>query len=296
MKHVGICGIGKMGAAIAGRLLASGFEVSVWNRDAAKLAPLVAKGARACATPAEVASSCDATITMLLNADALEAIYSGPNGILSGKIDGKLVIDMSTVLPSTSEKFGALVAAKGTEFLECPVGGTVGPASAGALFAFVGGADAALARARPILDKLCRRIEHVGPIGAGAKVKLATNLPLLVYWQALGESLALCQSLRLDPARLIDILSDTSGTPAIMKARGGVVAKALAGDKGEPSAFDVAAARKDLATMAALGASLGVRMAATNAALSGFEEAVKAGLSDDDATSLSILWATRPQV
>ena len=80
----------------------------------------------------------------------------------------------------------------------------------------------------PVLEQLCRRIEHVGPIGAGSTVKLAINLPLLVYWQALGESLTICKPLNLAADRLIDILSDTAGAPAAMKGRGAVIAKVLA--------------------------------------------------------------------
>ena len=75
--------------------------------------------------------------------------------------------------------------------MECPVGGSVGPASEGKLLGFAGGAEQALARAKPILDQLCRRVQHVGPLGAGATMKPAINLPLMVYWQTLGEALSL---------------------------------------------------------------------------------------------------------
>ena len=81
----------------------------------------------------------------------------------------------------------------------------------------------------PILEQMCRRIEHVGALGSGATLKLAVNLPLLVYWQALGEALAICKPLKLPPERLIDILTDTSGAPAAMKGRGPIIAQVLAG-------------------------------------------------------------------
>jgi 3-hydroxyisobutyrate dehydrogenase len=77
-----------------------------------------------------------------------------------------------------------------------------------------------VARARPLLDQLCKRIEHVGPHGAGETMKLAVNLPLMVYWQTLGEALSLVQPLGLDPQRVIDILSDSSGGPNMLKVRG----------------------------------------------------------------------------
>src|ERR671912_317598 len=89
-----------------------------------------------------------------------------------------------------------------------------------------GAAAADAARARPILEGLCRRIEHVGPVGAGASMKLAINLPLLVFYQALGEAYALCRHLDLDRAAMMDLFADTSGGPNLLKVRGPVIAKA----------------------------------------------------------------------
>src|SRR6202007_2456891 len=117
------------------------------------------------------------------------------------------------------------------------------PAKEGKLFALVGGEKTDVARATPILEQLCRRIEHVGALGAGAAVKLAINLPLLVYWQALGESLTICKTLYLSADRLIDILSDTAGTPTAMKARSAAIAKALAGEQLGATAFGLSAAK-----------------------------------------------------
>src|SRR5207247_10781431 len=122
-------------------------------------------------------------------------------------------------------------------------GGTVGPAREGKLFGFVGGESADVARARPLLEKMCRRIEHVGPVGAGASMKLAINLPLLVFWQAFGEALALCRSLGLGPARLVDIFADTSGGPNVLKGRGAVLAAALQGQDTGPITVDIEATR-----------------------------------------------------
>src|SRR3981189_2234996 len=141
----------------------------------------------------------------------------GQDGLLSGAGGGKLFIEMSTVRPEVEEALAAEVSEKGAALVDCPVGGTVGPARDGKLLGFIGGDSKDVTRAKPLLDQLCRRIEHVGPIGSGARMKLGVNLPLLVYWQALGEALLLCKSLALDPARLMDILSDTSGGPNVLK-------------------------------------------------------------------------------
>jgi 3-hydroxyisobutyrate dehydrogenase len=289
--NIGICGMGKMGAAIAARLLSLGYPVMVWNRSAAKTEPLVALGAKAAATPAVLASSSDVVITMLLNDSALEQVYCGPEGLLSAEVRGKLLIDMSTVLPKTQEALAAAAASKGAAFVECPVGGSVAPAREGKLLGLAGGADVDVARARPVLGQLCRRIEHVGPAGAGAKMKLAVNLPLLVYWQALGEALAICQSLNVAPERLIDILSDTSGTPTAMKARGPAIAKLLAGEDVGAPAFDVSAARKDLSTMIAFAREVGATLPVTAAALDCFVEAERSGLGAADPVNVPVFWA-----
>ena len=289
--NIGICGMGKMGSAIAQRLLSLGHKVTVWNRNPAKTAPLAALGASAAATPADLAAASETVITMLLNDAALDAVYRGPDGLLSRNIEGKLLIDMSTVFPKTQEAIGAAVTSKGADYCECPVGGTVGPAREGKLLGLAGGTEASVARARPVLEQLCRRLEHVGPLGSGAKMKLAVNLPLLVYWQALGEALILCRSLDLPPDRLIDILSDTSGTPTAMKARGAAIGKLLAGEDIGAPYFDIGAARKDLSTMVAFGQETGAMLPVTSAALGCFIEAEKTGLGDADPMNIPVFWA-----
>lgn len=288
---IGVCGTGRMGSAIALRLIEVGHEVAVWNRNLDKTKPLVDAGARKFATPAELAGACEIVIAMLLNDAASEAVYNGPNGLLAAKLNGKLLIDTSTVLPETNVRIGSAVVAAGAGFAECPVGGTVGPARTGKLFGFAGGTAADVARAKPVLEQLCRRVEHVGAVGAGATMKLAVNLPLLVYWQALGESLAICKSLNLPPEKVIDILSDTSGTPVAMKGRGPDIAKLLAGETIGSPAFAVSAAKKDLATAVRFAETQHAALPVAASALACFEKAEAAGLGDADAVTVPVFWA-----
>jgi 3-hydroxyisobutyrate dehydrogenase len=282
-----------MGASIAERLIAVGHEVGVWNRDAAKTEPLAEAGAKAFASPAALAEGCEVTIVMLLNDAATEAVYRGASGLLKAKLGGKLVIDMSTIRPDTVISAGNAVTELGAAFVECPVGGSKVPAKEGKLFGLVGGTDANVARARPLLEQLCRRIEHVGPLGAGATLKLAVNLPLLVYWQALGEALTICKPLNLPADRLIDILSDTAGTPTAMKGRAAAIAKMLGGAPSGETAFGIAAAKKDLATAVQFAASLHAELPVAKSALGCFEEAEAAGLGEADATTVSVRWSQR---
>jgi 3-hydroxyisobutyrate dehydrogenase len=191
------------------------------------------------------------------------------------------------------KSIGSAVTKVGAAFVECPVGGTIGPAKEGKLFGLVGGSDADVTRARPLLEQLCRRIEHVGPLGAGATLKLAVNLPLLVYWQALGESLTICKPLNLPAERLIDILSDTSGAPAAMKTRGSIIAKALAGAPAGATAFGITGGAKDLATAVQFAASHHAELPVAKSALACFEEAEKDGLGDADVTTVAVHWPRR---
>lgn len=290
---IGVCGTGRMGTAIAQRLIALGHEVAIWNRNSAKTRPLTDAGATLLATPGALTESCDTIIVMLLNDAASDAVYRGPDGILNAKLSGKLVIDMSTIRPETMQSIGTSTSQQGASFVESPVGGSTTPAREGKLFALVGGEKADIKRAMPVLEQLCRRIEHVGALGAGSTVKLAINLPLLVYWQALGESLTICQPLNLAADRLIDILSDTAGTPAAMKGRGAAIARVLAGVPLGPTAFGLSVARKDLATAVQFARTFHAELPVAASALACFEQAESAGLGDADATAISTYWTRK---
>lgn len=290
--RIGIAGTGRMGAAIATRLLGLGREVAVWNRTAAKTVPLAAAGAQVVATPEALAARAEAVITILTDAAAIDAAYRGPGGLLAGDVKGKLFIEMSTVRPETQRALAEAVRAKGAALVECPVGGTTGPAKEGKLFGFAGGEAADVARARPILEQLCRRIEHVGPVGAGASMKLAINLPLLVFWQAFGEALALTQPLGLDAARLLDIFTDTSGAPNMLKARAPMVAAQLRGETVAPT-VEIDNVRKDLRTMIDEARSRGVALPVTAQVLECLDQAAREGFGAADCTKIPALWAAR---
>ena len=170
--HVGVAGLGRMGAAMAARLAEVGHQVSGWNRSAEKAQALAAAGVTIVPTPAALAAGAETIVSSLTDAAAIDAVYGGPDGLLSGPVDGRLFIEMSTVAPATEIALAATVRAKGAAFVECPVGGTVGPARTGKLIGLMGADAPDAARARPLLEQLCRRLEHVGPVGAGAVMKL----------------------------------------------------------------------------------------------------------------------------
>lgn len=291
--RVGVAGLGRMGTAIAERLKEVGHDLVVWNRSPEKTKPLADAGAEVAKSPAELASRAEAIVTILTDAEAIDTVYRGRSGILAGGIAGTLVIDMSTVQPETEVRLAEEARAKGAAFVECPVGGTVGPARAGKLIGLAGGEEADVARARPILEQLCRRLEHVGPVGAGASMKLAINLPLIVFYQALGEAYALTKHLGKDTAWMMDLFADTSGGPNVLKVRGPNIAKALAGQDPGPPAFDVDSIRKDLRTMLAEAGAKGFDLPLVARTLSIFDEAAEKGWGKRDGSSLPAYWTTR---
>ncbi len=290
---IGIVGTGKMGAALAVRLMSLGHELTVWNRNAAKTRELAAQGARVASTPAQLARDVEFVLSILTDAAAIDASYRGAQGVLAADLSGKLVIEMSTVRPETERALGAEVRARGGALIDCPVGGTVGPAREGKLFGFVGGEADDVARARPVLEQLCRRIEHVGAVGAGASMKLAINLPLLVFWQSFGEALSLCKSLGIEPARLMNIFADTSGGPNVLKGRGASLAAALSGADSGAVSFNVDSIRKDLRTMLEEAHALGMELPVTARALECFDQAAAEGLGASDAVALPARWVKR---
>jgi len=288
---IGIAGTGRMGEAIGSRLISLGHGLTVWNRTPEKTKALAAAGAQVAASPPEVVAASEVVITILTDDKAIDVLYNGPHGLLSGAAAGKLFIEMSTVRPEIEVALAEKVKQKGAALVECPVGGTTGPAREGKLFGFAGGADADMARARPLLEQMCRRVEHVGPIGAGSRMKLAINLPLYVYWQALGEALLLCRPLNLDPERLLSILADTSGAANAIKTRGGAVAAHLAGKDAGAVTMAVDLVCKDLRTMIGEAQALGGRVPVAESALKCFEEAARGGFGTQDQSVLPARWA-----
>ena len=289
---VGVAGLGRMGAAIAKRLLEVGHEVHVWNRSVEKAEPLIKLGATASDSPSQLAANVDTIITILTDATAISEVYEGKGGLLTGDVKGKLFVEMSTVQPATEVALAEKIGAKGAILVECPVGGTVGPALTGKLLGVAGGRKEDFERAKPLLDQMCRRIDLVGPIGAGASMKLAINLPLGVFWLAFGEAYSLCRHLNLDPAWMVELFADTSGGTNVLKARGSAVALALQSKPSGSATFDCDNIRKDFRTMVAEAKSLGFGLPLAEQALSVYDQASKAGWGGKDCTEIPAFWST----
>jgi len=191
---------------MATNLAKAGLPLTVWNRTSSKIEPLLRVGARAGKSPAHVAAEVDVIITMVSQPKDVEAIVLGPDGVLDGIKDGSVLIDMSTVSPTTSRKLAGAMTTKHVEFLDAPVVGSKGPAIDGALVMLVGGLPTTLERCRPILLAMGKTIIHAGGVGMGSALKLATNLMLAHLAAGFSEGLLLVQRAGLDPKRYLEVL------------------------------------------------------------------------------------------
>ena len=294
--HIGIAGIGNMGASIGARLMELGHTLIVWNRTVETTKPLADAGAAVARTPADLTSAADIVITLLIDATASKAVYHGPQGLLAGDTKGKLFIEMATVTPEAQTALAEKVRASGAAYVECPVSGSVIPARTGKLLGLMGAEPADAARARPLLEQLCRKVMHAGPVGSGALLKLAVNLPLMVYWQALGEQLSLCKTLTIGPEELLEFLAETSGAATVLKQRmPGIVAKL----KNVPSSqrtFTLDGGIKDVKQMLAEGEKRGLDLPLLKQTLVCYEEALCHVGGKEEVSNVSAYWAGRSRI
>ena len=282
MTSVAIAGTGRMGTAFATRLIEQGNTVLVWNRSPDRADAAVAVGATRAPDLASITAA-DIILISLTDADAVQVVIGD---LIAAGLAGKLIVDMSTLLPQETQAIAAKVAEAGADFVDCPVGGTVGPALKGQLLGMAGGTEAAVARARPVLEQLCKRVEHLGPVGTGASMKLAVNLPLAVYWQTLAEAMALLKGSGISPETAISVINDSSAGPTVLKNRAQVVIDTLNGSD-QPGTFDIAGLSKDLGLALRQAALSGRDLPLSTEVQKSYAQALEAGLGGFDGASLT---------
>jgi 3-hydroxyisobutyrate dehydrogenase len=281
MTTIGIVGLGRMGSAMAERLREQGFAVIGWDHDDAANDRAKAAGLGIAANACEVAAASAVVISSITEDNGARRMFAGPDGFLQADVSGKLFVEMSTLQPMTGRELKPLVEQKGARLVETPVLGTIPQARAGMLFAMAGGDAADLSRARPVLEKLTRRIVHMGPAGSGYAMKLAANVGLGAYVQAVAESLALGlrQGLALDA--MLDALQESATACGWLKAKAG----ALRGEAAEMT-LDIRTLRKDIMSAVATGALTGVPMPLACGALAALSAAVESDYARRDIAEL----------
>jgi 3-hydroxyisobutyrate dehydrogenase/2-hydroxy-3-oxopropionate reductase len=273
MARVAVIGLGGMGSRIARRLLDAGHQVTVWNRDPAKAEPLASAGASTATSPAEAARRTEAVVTMVADPEALAAVTEEPDGVVAGLVPGSVLIQMSTVGPSSIERLASLMAAG--SLLDAPVLGSIGEVESGSLRIFAGGEAEVVKRWTPLLETL-GSILHVGPVGAGTAAKLVANSTLVGVIGVLGEALALGTALGLPVETAFDVLEVTPLGEQATRRR-------AAFESGHyPRRFPLYLARKDADLILEAAARRGLELRLAPGAQAWLAKAEEAGRGDDD--------------
>lgn len=274
----GFIGLGTMGGPMARNVLAKGHELVVFDVVQKSVADVVSAGARAAASPREVAQQVDYVITMLPDAPDVERVAGGPDGVLAGLRSGTVWIDMSTIDPATTRRIGAQVKAKGCDMIDSPVGKTADAAVAGTLTLMVGGDAAVIARCRPLLDCMGTDFFHCGDLGGGQAMKLINNLLAQTLGQANAEALVTGVKAGLTLDVMLSVLRTTMAWNAQLAV--GMPKKPLKGDF--TPGFMLKLAHKDCRLALQMAESLGVTTPMGKATLAGLEEGLQQGLKDQD--------------
>ncbi len=217
---VAIIGTGVMGTGVGKTLLSKGYEVSCYNRHPENAAPLVAAGARLCATPGEAAQDASHVLIWVWNEAGLHAAVDGEQGLCANAKPGQVFIDMSTQLPDTSRAVAAQFAAKGAMFADAPVHGSKGEAHAGGLWIMVGADASAWQAALPVLSAMGATVHHMGPVGSGSAAKLCGNHLVSAILASLAESLAMAKKSGLDCHELIKLWGESDFRSPIIEGAG----------------------------------------------------------------------------
>lgn len=259
--RLGFIGIGNMGSRIARRLLKHGYQLKAYNRSREAADALVKYGATVANSIPELASEADVILSSLTNDDAVKSVYTDPQGVFAYVRRGSAIIEMSTVLPTTSRELYGLSRQAGVKFLDSPVSGSTPAAEEGTLTLFCGGDEELFEAAQPIFSSIAHQYFYLGGSGAGTAMKLVANTLLGVGMQAIAESVALGQKEGLDRHRLLEVLSHTA---VIAPAHLGKLSRADVGDYS--AQFAIRLMNKDFGLVLETAAAAKVPMPATAAA------------------------------
>lgn len=207
MEELGFVGLGIMGGAMAGNLLKAGYGVTVWNRTSGRMQPLIEQGAVAAASAAGVAQQAAIVFICVSDTPDVEQVIFGPQGLIEGAHKGMLIVDMSTIRPSSAQAFASQLEDEGIHMLDAPVSGGSEGAAAGTLAVMVGGDADQVSRAMPYLRAMGERITHVGGHGHGQMAKMVNQILVVGNALAMSEALLFAQAGGLDLGKTLDAVS-----------------------------------------------------------------------------------------
>jgi 3-hydroxyisobutyrate dehydrogenase len=277
--RVAFAGLGAMGAPMARNLHQAGLLTDVWNRTSARAQAFAADlGVTAAASPATLAAGVDAVVLCVsADADVLEVVAALAPALRAGA----LVIDCSTVSADTARQAAALLAARGVDFLDCPVSGGVEGARQGTLAIMCGGDPAAFARAQPVLAAMGRTITHFGPSGAGQAAKATNQIMCAGIIRAVAEAMAFARAQGLPLAPLVETLGKGAGSSWYFVNRAPFMIR-----EAYPAGFRVRLHEKDLRICRDMAAQLGASLPVVDAMLAEYAQLIAQGHGDEDISAV----------
>jgi len=280
--NVAFIGMGTMGAPMAINILKAGHDVIVHNRTRSKEESIAAEGARRAASPAEAAQEAEVIITCLSDTPDVEAVILGENGVIEGAQSGSIVVDMSTISPTATQRMAEALSPKGIAMVDAPVSGGSEGAQKGTLSIMVGGAEDDVAKVRPVFEAMGTTITHIGPVGAGQLTKAINQIIVAGTYCGVAEGLALGLKAGLDMEKVVQAVGGgAAGSWALTNRSGNMIANTY------PLGFRVKLHRKDLIIALAVARELGVTLP-----VSAFVEQVETGLiargfGDEDMSAIA---------
>ena len=284
LPRAGFVGTGMMGVRMAQNLLRGGVPLVVYNRTRAKAEPLVASGAEWAERPSAVARAVPGGVIFLMLTDgrAVERTLFGRGGLAGAATAGTLIVDHSTIDPEESRALSTRLAERGIGFVDAPVGGSIGPAERAEVKFFVGGSDDAVARALPYLERMGRGVERLGPVGAGAAMKLVNNLMTIGTVALLAETLAAGEALGLERRRMVELLRRGGGASVMLENKHRNLAERVYRPE-----FLLGLARKDLSLLERAARRGGRSTPLAREARRLLEEALRQGHDREDFSSVA---------
>jgi 3-hydroxyisobutyrate dehydrogenase-like beta-hydroxyacid dehydrogenase len=259
-ETIGFVGTGIMGTPMSKRLLAAGYQLVLYDAKPEAMKPLLALGAQAAASAADLGERCHKVITMLPNSGIVEAVVLGSAGLSDGLKPGSILIDMSSSLPTSTQKIAAALAAKGIEMIDAPVSGGMGGATDGTLAIMVGGKEELYKECLPLLQAMGKNIFHIGPVSTGHTMKAVNNMMSAINTLGVCEALVLGTKAGLDAAKIIEVCSTGSGQSYALNMKG---TRIILADNFKPG-FTTDLMYKDVDIATTLGRQLGVPLMEAN--------------------------------
>jgi 3-hydroxyisobutyrate dehydrogenase len=278
MMKITFLGLGAMGSRMAMSLLAAGHAVAVWNRSPRRAAPLVEAGATVHDTPRAAVAGAHVVCAMLTDDDASRDVWlNEETGALAGMSPDTLAVEHSTLTPNWVKTLGARAASRGVRFVDAPVTGSRPQAEARQLLFLVGGEEGSVAELRPLLSVMGAAVHHVGPVGAGASMKLAVNALFGIQIAAMAEVLSLLEKSGLEAGKALETL----GAMPVMSPAAKGAGTLIAARKFDPL-FPITLVEKDFRYIAEAGRAVGSRTPTADAAHALYLEAIAAGHGGDN--------------